>query len=97
MMEVGSVYSGSMARALKLEELRVGGVGLLHFASSMLAPSIRARAADVFPGFIFFPVAVDALTKASSKYLCDFGDVRSHTSEEMWPMTRCRLPLAFSL
>ena len=53
-MEVGSVDDGS-----RLEELRVGGVGLLHIAGGMLAPSIRAGTADVLPGFIFFPVAID--------------------------------------
>ena len=56
-MEVGSVYDGS-----RLEELRIGGVGLLHFAGGMLAPCIRAGAADALtccPGFVFFPVAVD--------------------------------------
>jgi len=52
-MEVGSVYDGS-----RLEELSIGGVGLLHFAGGMLAPS-RAGAADVLPGFVFFPMAVD--------------------------------------
>jgi len=32
-MEVGSVYDGS-----RLDELKVGGVGLPHFAGDMLAP-----------------------------------------------------------
>ena len=54
MMKVGSVYDGSC-----LEELRVGGVGLLHFAVSMLACSSRAGAANMLPNFVFFPVAVD--------------------------------------
>ena len=45
MMEVGSVHDGS-----HLEELRVRGVRLLHFAGGMLIPSIRAGAADVLPG-----------------------------------------------
>ena len=61
-MEVRSVYGGS-----HLEEMRVGGVRLLHFAGGMLASSVRAGAADMLPGFVFFPVAVDALTKACSK------------------------------
>jgi len=52
--EVGSVYDGS-----RLEELRVGGVGLLRFAGGMLARSIRAGATDMLPNFVFFPVAVD--------------------------------------
>jgi len=53
-MEVGSVYDG-----LHLDELKVGGVGLPHFAGDMLAPSIRAGTADVLPGVVFFPVAFD--------------------------------------
>jgi len=73
--EVGSVYDRSC-----IEELRVGGVRLLHFAGSMLTPSIRVAAADVLPGLYS---SQWPLTKAFLKHLYDFGDVRSHASEEM--------------
>ena len=73
-MEVGSMYDGS-----RLEELRVGGVGLLHFVGGMLAPSIRAGAADadVLPRFVFIPVDVDEGLLEMSV------DVRSHTFQEI--------------
>ena len=72
--EVGSLYDCS-----RIEELRVGGVRL-HFVGGMLTPSIRAGAADVLPSSYS---SQWPLMKASLKHFYDFGDIRSHASEEM--------------